>query len=145
MAKRHSAATAASGVAERLIHHVLSELAPGASLASEASLARQYGVSRVTIREALKVLAGKGLVDLARGRRALVREPDASAFGEFLTGVIQYDPKGVFDLVEVRMTLEIQSVTLAAKRVSRPGLAAIENMLDGMRSAARDIAAGGDA
>jgi GntR family transcriptional repressor for pyruvate dehydrogenase complex len=93
------------------------------------------------IREALKMLPGKGLVDLARGRRAVVREPDASAFGELLTGIIQHDPKGVFDLVEVRMRLEIRSVTLAAKRVSRSGLAAIENMLGGMRAAPRDIAA----
>ena len=96
-------------------------------------------MSRVTIREALKVLAGRGLVDLGRGRRAIVREPDGAAFGEFLVSVIQYDPKGVFDLVEVRMSLEIQSVTLAAKRASRPGLAAIENMLQGMREAAREL------
>jgi GntR family transcriptional regulator, transcriptional repressor for pyruvate dehydrogenase complex len=138
--RKPNAATAASGVAERLTRHVLSDLTPGAKLAGETTLAAQFGVSRVTVREALKMLAGKGLVDLARGRRAIVREPDASAFGEFLTGIIQYDPKGVFDLVEVRMTLEIQSVTLAAKRISRSGLAAIENMLDGMRAAARDIA-----
>jgi GntR family transcriptional regulator, transcriptional repressor for pyruvate dehydrogenase complex len=139
--RQEMAGTAAANVAGALTRSILTELRPGSSLESEADLAARFGVSRVTIREALKMLAGKGLVELARGRRAIVREPNGSAFGEFLTGVIQYDPKGVFDFVEVRMTLEIQSVTLAARRVSRAGLAAIESTLQGMRAAARDIEA----
>jgi DNA-binding FadR family transcriptional regulator len=61
------------------------------------------------------MLASKGLLDLARGRRAVVREPGASAFGEFLTGTIQYDQKGVFDLAEFRVALKTRSVTLAEK------------------------------
>ena len=131
--------TASAHVATSLARAILSELRPGERLNSKAELARRFAVSRVTIREALKVLAGRGLVDLGRGRRAIVREPDGAAFGEFLVSVIQFDPKGVFDLVEVRMSLEIQSVTLAAKRASRPGLAAIENMLQGMRDAVREL------
>jgi DNA-binding FadR family transcriptional regulator len=131
--------TASAQVAESLARAILSDLRPGESLDSEAELARRFDVSRVTIREALKVLAGRGLVDLGRGRRAIVREPDGAAFGEFLASVIQHDPKGVFDLVEVRMSLEIQSVTLAAKRASRPGLAAIESTLHGLREAAREL------
>lgn len=139
MALESRPGTASAHVAESLARAMLTELRPGERLDSEAELARRFEVSRVTIREALKVLAGRGLVDLGRGRRAIVREPDGSAFGEFLVSVIQYDPKGVFDLVEVRMTLEIQSVTLAAKRASRAALVAIENMLLGMREAAREL------
>lgn len=136
--------TAASSVADELLTLIMGELAPGASLPSEADLAERYDVSRLTVREAVKMLAGRGLLELARGRRAVVREPDGSAFGDFLSSIIQYDPKGLFDLVEVRTALEIQSVTLAAKRASRAGLAAIESTIEAMRGAAHEIKVGGD-
>lgn len=131
--------TAVSMVTEMLTAEILTELPPGTSLPSEADLAARFAVSRVTVRESLKILAGKGLVDLGRGRRAVTREPDGSAFGDYLSAVIQYDPKGVFDLVEVRLSLEVQSVSLATRRISRPGLAAIESALNGMKEAAAQL------
>ena len=136
--------TAASSVADGLLALIMGELAPGASLPSEADLAERYDVSRLTVREAGKMLAGRGLLELARGRRAVVKEPDGSAFGDFLSSIVQYDPKGLFDLVEVRAALEIQSVTLASKKASRAGLAAIENTLEAMRAAAADMKSGHD-
>lgn len=128
--------SAASIVADNLAQWILAELAPGQSLPSEADLAERYAVSRLTIREAVKLLEGRRLLELARGRRAMVREPDGSAFTDFLTSVIRYDPKGLFDLVEVRLSLEVQSATLAAKRANRAGIVAIENALVGMRETA---------
>lgn len=127
--------SAANAVADHLARMILNTMSPGALLPSEAELAERYEVSRLTIREAVKLLAGRGLVELARGRRAMVREPDGSAFADFLTSVLHNDSKGLFDLVEVRMSLEVQSATLAAKRASRAGIAAIESALQGMRDA----------
>jgi len=128
--------TAAARVADDLARYILTQLTPGASLPSEAELATIHGVSRVTIREAVKMLAGRGLLELSRGRRAIARKPDAGALGDFLTWIVQYDPRGVFDLVEFRMSLEVQSVTLAARRATRPAISAIEGALDAMRDAA---------
>lgn len=125
--------SAASAVADDLAQQILGELTPGQSLPSEADLAERYSVSRLTIREAVKLLAGRGLLELSRGRRAMVREPDGSAFTDFLTSIVRTDPKGLFDLVEVRLSLEVQSATLAAKRANRAGIVAIENALQGMR------------
>ncbi|WP_152565853.1 FadR/GntR family transcriptional regulator [Devosia riboflavina] len=130
--------SAASAVADDLAQLILGELAPGQSLPSEADLAERYSVSRLTIREAVKLLAGRGLLELARGRRAMVREPDGSAFTDFLTSIVRTDPKGLFDLVEVRLSLEVQSATLAAKRANRAGIIAIENALQGMRDSIGD-------
>lgn len=128
--------SAANAVADDLADMILTSMAPGTSLPSEAELAERYAVSRLTIREAVKLLAGRGLLELARGKRARVREPDGAAFADFLLSVLHNDSKGLFDLVEVRLSLEVQSATLAAKRSSRAGLAAIENALQGMRDAA---------
>jgi len=133
--KRDETGTATASVADELVRMILGRMVPGASLPSEAELAIQHGVSRVTVREAVKMVAGKGLLDLARGRRAVVKAPDASALGEFMIYIVQSDPKGVFDLVEIRMSLEVQSAGLAARRANRPALAAIEGALRDMREA----------
>ncbi len=127
---------AAEAVADDLANLILTKLTPGSSLPSEAELAERYSVSRLTIREAVKLLAGRGLLELSRGRRAKVREPDGAAFADFLTAVIHNNSRGLFDLIEVRLALEVQSATMAAKRASRAGIAAIENALQGMRDAA---------
>ena len=119
--------SAAHTVADDLAQHILTQLTPGSSLPSEAELAEHYAVSRLTVREAVKLLAGRGLLQLARGRKAVGREPDGAAFADFLTSVIRYDSKGL---------LEVQSATLAAKHASRAGIAAIESALQGMREAA---------
>lgn len=131
--RRPDGQTATSIVADHLAQMILGELTPGAMLPSEAELASRYDVSRLTIREAVKRLEGRGLLVIARGRKAVVREPDGAAFADFLTSVIRYDPKGLFDLVEVRHSLEVQSAALAAKHATRASLAAIESELQGMR------------
>lgn len=128
----------AVAVAEQLADHVLGKLTPGMRLPSEAELAERYGVSRVTMREAVKMLAGRGLLDVARGRRAIVRQPDGSVFGEFLTSLLKSDPKCLFDLIQVRRSLEIQSATMAARQASRAGILAAEAALARMREAAAD-------
>lgn len=135
---RSDHASAASVVADDLAQLILGELAPGQSLPSEADLATRYSVSRLTIREAVKLLAGRGLLELSRGRRAVVREPDGSAFSDFLTSLVRTDAKGIFDLIEVRLSLEVQSATLAAKRANRAGITAIESALHGMQDAIGD-------
>ena len=132
------APTATSTVADALAQIVLGEMSPGQSLPSEGDLATRFGVSRLTVREAVKMLAGRGLLDVGRGRRAIVIEPTGIAFSDFLSTVIHNDPKGTFDLIELRMSLEVQSATLAARRATRAGLAALESAIQGMRDAAED-------
>jgi DNA-binding FadR family transcriptional regulator len=136
--------TAAAIVAEALAQMVLTQMAPGSSLPSEGDLALRFEVSRLTVREAVKMLAGRGLLDVGRGRRAIVKEPSGIAFSDFLSTVIQNDPKGLFDLIELRMSLEVQSATLAARRATRAGILAAESAMQGMREAAEAGKAGVD-
>lgn len=115
--RREESGTATSGVADELVRMILG-LAPGSSLPSEAELAITHGVSRVTVREAVKMVAGKGLLELARGRRAVVREPDAAALGQFVSSITQNDNDGFLQLAEARMSLEVQCAGLAALRAT---------------------------
>jgi DNA-binding FadR family transcriptional regulator len=125
-------------VAELLASEVIEQFALGDQLPSEAELALRFAVSRVTVREALKILAGRGLVGLSRGRRAVVTQPDGAMFGGFLRSLIKSDPRAKFDLLQVRRTLEVQAVALACRNASRAGFAAVEAALEAMRAAALD-------
>ena len=136
-------ASAATSVADELGARIVQDLRPGAQLPSEAEMAADFGVSRITIREALKILSGRGLVSLARGKRAVVTQPDGAMFGAFLTSLIKSDPKSLFDLLQVRRALEVQSVILAIRHASRAGLAAVEAALNAMQAAALEMEGGG--
>lgn len=132
-------ATAALSVADELARFILNEMSPGQQLPSEAELAERYSVSRLTLREAVKVLAGRGLLDIGRGRRAVVTEPGSGALTDFIASIVLRDPRGMFDLLELRMSFEVQSATLAARRANRAGFAAMEAALAGMRECAESV------
>ena len=135
-------ASASDSIADLFGKQILTALRPGDTLPSEAEIAADFGVSRITIREAMKILSGRGLVSIARGRRAVVTQPDGAVFGAFLASLIKGDPRNLFDLLQVRRSLELQSVMLAARHASRTGLMAIEAALTAMRTAAAEIDAG---
>jgi DNA-binding GntR family transcriptional regulator len=64
--------------AERLRERILrGRLAPGAALSQEA-LAREFGISRTPLRDALKILAGDGLIQLDGSGAATVIDPSAT-------------------------------------------------------------------
>ncbi len=128
--------TAAERVANELTETILGTLAPGAQIPSEADIAARFEVSRLTVREAVKMLVGRGLLHIGRGRRAIVREPDSSVFAALLVAIVRNDPKGLFDLIELRMAMESLSSGLAAKRASRAGVQAIDAAMRDMRDSA---------
>jgi DNA-binding FadR family transcriptional regulator len=142
--RRDETSTATAGVADELVRMILG-LTPGSSIPSEAELALLHGVSRVTVREAVKMVAGRGLLELARGRRAVVREPDAEALGQFMASIVQNDPEGMLHLIEARMSVEVQCAGLAAQRATPRDLEAIADAVDGMRSAGEGDAPEADA
>lgn len=117
---------------------LLDDFPIGASLPSEQALADQLGVSRLTVREALKVLAGRGLAEIRRGRRAIVTEPSSDVISSIFAAYVRRDPSALLELVEVRQALEVQSVTLAARKATRAGLSAMEAAIEEMRRAATD-------
>lgn len=134
--KRDDAGTATAGVADELVSMILG-LSPGSRIPSEGELAIRHGVSRVTVREAVKMVAGRGLLELARGRRAVVREPDAQALGQFVTSIVQNDAEGMLQLVEARMSLEVQCAGLAALRADAEDVRDITAALADMRETVR--------
>ncbi|MFT3849625.1 MAG: FadR/GntR family transcriptional regulator [Propionivibrio sp.] len=95
------------------------EYAPGDSLPIEGDLCTQYGVSRTTIREAIKHLAGKRLIDVQPkiGTRVLPFNDwnllDREVLSWRLTA--QFDSKIVEDIFEMRLCFEPRASYLAAR------------------------------
>lgn len=137
--------SAAHQVADALASMIFGQLRPGQKLPSEAELAQRFEVSRLTVREAVKLLAGRGLLNVGRGRRAIVSEPSGAVFSDFIVSLLYNDPRGLFDLMELRLALETSSARLAARRASRAALQALESAVEGMDEAASAAAAGEDA
>lgn len=98
------------------------ELSPGARLPNEAVLAREFGVSRATIREALRVLAAQNLLRTAKGAGggSYVTLPSVDHISAFLSSNINLltgtRDLTLDELVEVRMLLEVPAARLAAER-----------------------------
>jgi GntR family transcriptional repressor for pyruvate dehydrogenase complex len=128
-------------VAHRIQNMIVAEhLRPGDRLPSERDLAESLNVSRSVIREAVRVLAVRGLVEVRSGSGTYIKEPklsDASApIGLFLK--LGQSPSGIDNLCEVRCTLEVAIAGLAAERATEEDIAAMEAAIDNMTNHAGD-------
>jgi DNA-binding FadR family transcriptional regulator len=106
-------------------------LRPGERLPTEPELCVQSGVSRSTVREALRLLASQHLIVTTRGVTggSYVAAPSPATLAESLTGGVRMllacTPVGVDELMEVREMLEIPAVGLAARRRTAGDLAVL--------------------
>jgi DNA-binding GntR family transcriptional regulator len=110
-------------VAERLRQRIFAhELTPGMWI-DEQKLAEQYGISRTPLREALKVLASEGLVELKPRR------------GCYVTEISRRDLDDIFPLMAM---LEGRCAFEAVKRAKTADLAALKAIHEKLESASRD-------
>ena len=96
------------------------ELKPGDRLPPERNLAEQFGVSRTVIRDAVKMLSGRGILQVKRGAGIFVATSEESMIGRLgeLTDALPLQGAGLRDLFEVRKVLEVKAAEYAAQRRS---------------------------
>ncbi len=111
-------------------------------LPTEAKLCEEYGISRTAIREAVKMLAAKGLIS-SRPRQGILVEPPSN-WNLYDTSVLKWmldsSPSLLIlkEFLQMRLAIEPQAAALAAKQGSEEGLARIEAALAGMQQAVDD-------
>lgn len=110
-------------VADQLRSLILSgELPAGSRLPNETDLSDQFGVSRSTVREALRVLSTHGLLTTTRGVNggSFVAHPEPEEISRYLETSLGLwsgtDEVSVRELLEVREMLEAPAAGLAAER-----------------------------
>jgi DNA-binding FadR family transcriptional regulator len=113
------------------------QLRPGERLPSEREMTAQFGVSRSTVREALRVLESDGLV---RSRPGDPNGPEVLPFSpttlrKSVTRLVRVDEVGLAELVQFRMLLEGSANLLAARLASDEELAAMDVALADMEVA----------
>lgn len=101
------------------------QLKPGMKLPTEASLAEQFGVGRTTVREALKVLESRGLVERSHSG-TFVADVAASNLAKPLVSYIVNRTNASREIYEARKALEVQIAELASQRATEEDLDKIE-------------------
>jgi GntR family transcriptional repressor for pyruvate dehydrogenase complex len=134
-------------LSDRVVDQIVSlvknkELTPGDRLPPERDLAEQLGVSRTVVREALKVLRAKGLVDVQHGSGVVVTSlsPDhviesMSLFLESDNGQLEYR-----HIAELRQIVEIEIAGLAARRAGHEHIQCMEQEFSTMEALSKCVA-----
>ncbi|MFP3517158.1 transcriptional regulator GlcC [Pseudomonas sp. SIMBA_077] len=99
---------------ERLI--VDGVLKSGQLLPSERRLTEKLGVSRTALREGLKLLRARGIINTEHGKGSFVADLSGGANASPLLHLFSAQPRTLYDLFEVRSLLEGESARLAALR-----------------------------
>ncbi len=97
-------------------------LKAGDQLPPERELAEQFGVSRTAVREALKTLREKGLVEAYTGRGTFVTDGTSQAVRQSFDLMAKGQADGLLYLAQVREILEPEIAALAAKRIEEQHL-----------------------
>ena len=102
----------------------------GQKLPSQDELAKQFGVSRNTLREAITQLAAMGLLSSRQGVGTLVEPPDPGGYLSRLNGRLLLDPLSVREFIEARICIERNAVRLAVARAGPQDVERLRHILE---------------
>ena len=111
------------------------ELQAGQKLPSERELAEKFNVSRVPIREALKILEYMGVLDSSPGDGTYVKNTSAQSLVSKMDFSFDATADTIRDLLELRIVLETFAAYHAAQRRTDEDIASIQKLLRDMREA----------
>jgi GntR family transcriptional repressor for pyruvate dehydrogenase complex len=114
---------------------------PGAKIPSENALAQALGASRVSIREALHMLASLGLLETRHGGGTYVREYSAEIFLNPLLPMLALDTPDILHVLEYRKILEKGVVSLVVQRAGNAEIEEVENAFRAMQGNRNDARA----
>ena len=132
----------AQHTAQRLYNLIAAEkkLSPGEKLPNELELSQEMGVSRATLREAIRTLTAQGVLEVRRGKGTFV-SPRAGELEDFGFDALEQVRGQLRDLFELRSIFEPKAARLACQRATQ---AEMQEILDRGGEVERCIRAGED-
>jgi GntR family transcriptional repressor for pyruvate dehydrogenase complex len=120
-------------VVERIEKMILDQsLEIGEKLPSEQELGDMFGVSRTILREAMKTLKERGLVNIRVGDGAYVAKPEHTILKDFLNRLVILDNVKQNEVYEIRSALEVSGCGLAAERADDDEIERLEQIIGEM-------------
>lgn len=114
-------------------------LKPGDQLPAERELAQRFGVSRTAVREAVKALREKGLVEAYSGKGTFITDGTSQAIRQSLDLLVRIGrQEGASHLAELRLVLEPEIAALAATRIEDQLLATMREAVATMERSLHD-------
>lgn len=139
--------SAAEQIAEQLRAAMIDgSLAPGDRLPSEPELAEGFGVSRPTVREAMRILRGQGVLETSRGSKGghFIQNPQASdvaqTLGETFSLWFDIGDISVAEVDEAREVVERACVRLAAVRRTEDDIDELNRILESAQDESLSLA-----
>jgi GntR family transcriptional repressor for pyruvate dehydrogenase complex len=129
-------------VADTMLETILSrKLEVGERLPSERELGEQFGVSRTVVREAVRALVAKGLIEVRSGSGLRVAAVDAATVSESMGLFLRGGTLDFAKVHEVRRMLEVHIAGAAAERRTDDDVAAMSEVCGQMEAALDDVEA----
>lgn len=130
----NGAATLTEQILDELIEYIKeNRLRPGDRLGTEVEMARRLGVSRGTIRGAIKILVARNVLEVRQGSGTYLADGKTQPVGDPLgLELIPNQFKLTWDLHEIRMLLEPEIAYMAAKNITEEQLERLRDMCNEM-------------
>jgi GntR family transcriptional regulator, transcriptional repressor for pyruvate dehydrogenase complex len=114
------------------------ELKPGDLLGSEADFARQFGVSRVPVRDAFKTLQAQGIIEVKMGANggARIASGDPHCFADALSVQLKLVGISVEEMFDAQIAIEVMAAELGARRATPDDIEKLRRILGELRAMA---------
>jgi len=119
-------------IIEQIRNAILSgHFKPGDKVASEKELMSEFGVSKATLREALRVLEGMGLVEIRKGITGgvFIAEVDMKTTIHGIMNFLHFKTISIKDITMIRYLLEPPVAQIAASRIQPEDIVKLESMI----------------
>ncbi len=129
-------AKAAEQLADEILGYIVDRgLPPGTRLAPERQMQADTGRARGTLREALRLLESRGVVEVRQGAAggAFVRKPQPADLGAAIAAVLMLEGASMLDVLTAREDMEVAALVRAAHRIGPRDIAVMQDSVDRLR------------
>ncbi|MFZ5632157.1 MAG: FadR/GntR family transcriptional regulator [Bacillota bacterium] len=123
--------TLKSELVKKIKSHIMNgNLKPGDKLPTERKMAEQFGVSRTVIRDAVKTLAGLGILEVRHRVGIFVADVNSQTIARQLSSLLIYNRHTIKSLYQVRLVLETAMAEWAAECRDETGLGKLSALIE---------------